>query len=78
MELDWILTEDGQIPEASHVFWKKAKGGVLYVIRQKHPPPLKGWKGQVVKFLHSKSGGATDGSRNLVVMHIETEGMIIV
>ena len=71
LEVDWILTEEGKIPEALHLFCKKAKGRVLYVIRQKNPLPSKGRKGKLVRVLHGKAGGEMDRARNLLVMHRE-------
>ena len=67
------MTDERQLPEASHVFWKKAKGKVLYVSGRKHPLYLKDWKGQVVRVLHKKAGGEPYGERSLMDMHKYTE-----
>ena len=72
--MDFILTGEGQLPEASHLFWKKSKGegGALYE-QTKHPFPLKRCKVKVLRVLNRKSGGVMDGVRNLVVIYIEME-----
>ena len=31
-------------------------------------PHPKGWRGQVVRVLHHKAGGATDGAQNIILM----------
>ena len=71
--MEWILTENSELPESSHVFWKKAKRRVMYKSRRKHLQPPRVWKGQVVRVLHGKSGGEMDGARNLVLLYIEGE-----
>ena len=47
----------------------------MYTSRRKHPLPPRGWKEQLVRVLHSKSGGAPGGARNLVLLNIEEEDM---
>ena len=58
-EVEWILTEDNELPGPSHVLWKKGKGRVIYPSRQKNPQPPRVWKYKVVKVLHLKAGGET-------------------
>ena len=48
---------------------------MLYTSGQKHLHPPRVWKGQVVRVLNGKSGGAADGARNSVLLHRE-EGKI--
>ena len=60
--------EAGQLPELNHPFWKRAKGGVIYVSGKKHLPYPKGWRKQALQVTHHKSGGATDGAQNIVMM----------
>ena len=55
------------------MFWRNEKGVVMYRSRWKHPPPPRGWKEQVVRFLHKKVGGVTDGARNFVILHRQEE-----
>ena len=65
---DWVLTEAGLFPESAHVFWKMAKVSILYFGGNKPGSWPKGWRGQVVKVLHRKAGGATDGAKNLMLL----------
>ena len=73
LEVEWTLTEDNEIPGSSHMFWRKVKGGVIYKSRRKHSTPPRVWREQVVRVLHQKAVDATDGARNLVLLHIEEE-----
>ena len=44
------------------------KGSVLYVDGKKLGTWTKGWRGQVVQVLNRKSGGATNGAKNLMLL----------
>ena len=68
--VEWILTEENKLPGSSHVFWRKAKGRVMYKRRPKHTPPPGGWKEQLLRVLHCKDGGAIEAAINLVLLHI--------
>ena len=50
----------------------------MYTIGQKHPHPPRVWKGQVVRVLYSKVGGATDREIILVILHKKVEDIGIV
>ena len=69
------MAEKSELKESSHVLWRKYKGRVLYTSGQKHIHPPRGWKGQVVRVLNGKAGGAADGARNSVLLNRE-EGKI--
>ena len=45
-----------------------AKGRILYVGGKKLGPCPKGWRGQVVRLLHCKAGGATNGEQNVMLL----------
>ena len=47
----------------------KREGAVYERMKHLHPP--RGWEEQVVRILHGKTGGETDRSINLVVLHRE-------
>ena len=48
--------------------YERSKVRVLYVSGKKPRPHPKGWRVQVVRVLHHKSGGATDGAQNIILM----------
>ena len=59
----WILPLD-------NTGWKDeiSKGWVLYASGKKPWMHPNGWRGQLVQDLHQKSGGATDGAQNIIIM----------
>ena len=65
--VEWILTEDNELPGSSQVFWRKPKGRVVYTIRRKHPPHQRVWKEKLVRVLHHKAVGVTDRTRNVLL-----------
>ena len=58
----------GQLPELNHPFWKIYKGSVMYVNGKKYWMYPKIWRWQVVRLLHCKLGGETDGAKNILLM----------
>ena len=67
-ESDQVLMEPLQLPELNRHIWKISKGQVMYISRKKHPMHPKVWRGQVVRVLHRKSGRATNGAQNIILM----------
>ena len=51
-EVDWVLTKEGKPTGMNHLFWKIAKGSVLYFVGKKNLTYLKGLISQVVRVLH--------------------------
>ena len=60
-----MLTETDLLPKSKHAFWNMAEGSVLYVGGKKPGSSPKGWRGQVLRVLHCKEGGATDEEKIL-------------
>ena len=65
---DWVLTEAYMFTEPTHAFWKTEKCNTLYVRVKKPGPCPKGWRGRVVLFLHSNTGGGTDGEKCIMLL----------
>ena len=63
-----MLTEADLFPEPTHKFWNMAKGSSLYVGEKDPVPRPGGWRGKVVRVLHRKAEGATDGAKNLMLL----------
>ena len=68
------MTESHQLPDLTHPFWNRAKFIVLYVVEKRLQPCPKGWRGQVVRVLHCKAGGATCGAQNAMLLRKMEEG----
>ena len=63
-----MLTEDDLFPEPTHAFWNMSNESILYVGGKKPGPCPKRWRGQVVQVIHCKTGVATEGSKNLMLL----------
>ena len=57
-----------KLPASTHAFWKIAKGSILYVRCNKPRPCQKGRRGKVVRVIHCKAGGSTNGANNLMLL----------
>ena len=68
-----MLTEADLSPDPNHTFWKMEKVSILYVGGKKPDQCPKGWRGEVVRVLHHKSGGETDGAQNAMLLRQREE-----
>ena len=62
------MTEAGQLPEIDQSFWKISIGNVLYASGNKPRLYPKGWRGQLVRVLPSKTGGGTYSVQDIIFM----------
>ena len=67
-KVDWILTEEGQLPKIKNEFWKKAKGKVVFIAGKILLPVPVGCRYQIMRVLHRRSVGSTDRAHNVVVL----------
>ena len=63
-----MLTEDDLLPDPKQTCWNMVKRSILYFGKNKPGPCPKGWRGEVVRVLYCKAGGATDGAHNVILL----------
>ena len=64
-DAEWVLQEAGKLQGINNILWKREKGKFMQVGLNKTLTFTKGWRGQVVKFMHGKSGGEMDKGKKL-------------